>query len=79
MKIASFNCRGLNRKVLKIIELFYLLELDVLCLQESYIVDDETKNSIERHFKFKYHNGNQNSMGVAVILRKSLHYVWRIL
>ena len=73
IKIASLNCRGLNRK-LKRRTIFHKCScFDIVCLQETYITDE-----VEKEWKNEWpgeliHSpGTNRSKGLIILINKKL-------
>ena len=78
--IFSFNCRGINTNLKKIINQFYHYEMDILVLQETFSLSDSTKKYVERcHPDLKmlvFHSGLNNQGGIGIISRKKIEFIF---
>ena len=73
IKIASLNCRGLNRKLKRRTIFQKCLSFDIVCLQETYITEE-----VEREWKQEwpgelvYSCGTNRSKGLIILINKKL-------
>ena len=72
LHIGTLNCRGGSNKVDLLIDTIEKSSIDILCMQETHLINDSDKIKIERICKGNLYlnNGNANSRGVATFVRE---------
>ena len=69
LKVASLNCRGLNKKLKRNVIFNDCANNTISCLQESYINDDKRKLwELEWKGHFFHVNGSSNSNGLIILV-----------
>ena len=73
MKIASFNCRGIGKKLKRKTIFKECLKFDFSCLQETFVSDLKSKEwKLDWIGDFYHVEGTSNSLGLIVLIRKKL-------
>ena len=75
LKIGTLNCRGGNSKISQICKLFTEQKLDILLLQETHVLRDQSIKQLEKETHCKVYNseGTNKGRGVTTLLRESKH------
>ena len=76
LKIATLNVSGLHdeQKCKSLISWFNSQRIDILCLQETYISNENERQEFSNHClgAIQYHSyGTNHSKGLAILLRQS--------
>ena len=72
LKIASLNCRGLNKKIKRKHIFTECLKYDIVCLQETYITDNTFKEwTNDWTGKLIYSAGTAHSKGQIILINKN--------
>lgn len=76
MKIASWNVNSIRTRLEHVLDWLYAQSIDVLCLQETKVIDDDfPKTSFEEEGYQVYVSGQKAYNGVALISRTALSEV----
>ena len=73
MKIASFNCRGIGKKLKRKSIFKECLKYDVTCLQETFVTYKKSEEwKLEWKSEFYHVEGSSNSQGLIVLTKKKM-------
>ena len=72
MKIYSMNCRSLDKHFPDIKYDDILLKSDIICLQETWLKDDETREDLEIENYDLHLNSNGKGKGIAIYFKKDM-------
>ena len=71
MKISSLNCRSLKRHYQDILSDNLLLKSDVICLQKTWLEDDEILDSLKISAYDLHLNSSGRGKGIAIYSKKN--------
>ena len=75
IKVASLNCRGLNKKLKRKSIFAQFLQNDIIMLQETYITKEKFADwQLDWNGNFFYVEGTNNSNGLITLINSKFSY-----